>query len=74
MMKGLIEIQYHFYVKNHKQADYDNLIKITQDLLKKCGYIEDDRKIYKATIYKIPSENEYIVLKINNLTENHPML
>ena len=74
MITGLIEIQYEFYVKNHKQADYDNLIKITQDLLKVCGYIEDDRKIYKATVYKIPSDDERIEVKIEPLTKNHPML
>lgn len=53
---GTVEIEYKFYVKNHKAADYDNLIKITQDMIVKCGYIEDDRKIYKATIHKIPCE------------------
>lgn len=73
-IQGIIEIEYKFYVKNHKQADYDNMIKITQDMLVKCGYIEDDRKIYKATIYKIPSIDEKIEIEIYPLTKNHPML
>lgn len=58
ILNGIVEIEYRFYIVNHKLADYDNMIKITQDLLvkKNLGYIEDDRKIYKATIYKIPCE------------------
>lgn len=68
MITGLVEIQYEFYVKNHKQADYDNLVKITQDMLVKCGYIEDDRMVYKAVIWKIPSKNEVIKITISNLT------
>ena len=65
MIKGEIEVEYKFYLKNHGKADYDNYIKIVQDLIVKCGYIEDDRKIYKATIYKIPSDKNYIEFKIN---------
>ena len=64
MIEGIIQIEYKFYLKNHKNSDYDNVIKITQDMLVKCGYIEDDRKIYKAIIYKIPSKKEYIEIEI----------
>ena len=67
MLKGKIEIEYKFYLKNHKASDYDNLIKVTQDLLVKCGYIQDDRFIYKATIYKIPSDENYIEIKLKNI-------
>lgn len=73
MIKGNVEIEYKFYLKNHSRTDYDNCIKITQDLLVKCGYIEDDRKIYKATIYKIPSKKDFIEIKIKkggDLSEN----
>jgi len=64
MIKGIVQIEYRFYMKNHKMADYDNVIKTTQDMLVKCGYIEDDRKIYKATQYKIPSEEDKIEVEI----------
>jgi len=64
MIKGIIQIEFKFYMKNHKIADYDNVIKVTQDMLVKCGYIEDDRKIYKAIIYKIPSEENKIEIEI----------
>lgn len=66
-ISGIIEIEYRFYLINHKKTDYDNLIKVTQDLLKECGYIEDDRKIYKATIYKIPSKIDSVSIKIKKL-------
>lgn len=69
MIKGKIEIVYNFYVKNHKQADYDNMIKITQDMLVRCEYIEDDRKIYKAIIHKIPSMEEKIEVEIKAFNE-----
>lgn len=77
MIRGMIEIEFRFYVKNHQMADYDNMIKITQDMLgkNKCGYIEDDRKIYKATIYKIPSNEEKIEITIKGIDkENVNML
>ena len=67
MIEGKIEIEFKFYMVNHGLSDYDNYIKITQDLLVKCEYIEDDRKIYKATIYKIPSDENYIEIKIKKL-------
>ena len=65
MIKGDIEIEYKFYLKNCKMSDYDNQIKCCQDLIVKCGWIEDDRKIYKATIYKIPSNEDRIEIKIS---------
>jgi len=67
MIKGIVEVEYKFHLKNHKMADYDNYIKILQDMIVKCGYIEDDRKIYKATIYKIKSKTDYIEFKIKKL-------
>ena len=69
MLKGVVEIEYQFFMKNHASVDYDNLIKVTQDLLVKCGYLEDDRKIYKATILKIPSKEDYMRITIRQLTQ-----
>lgn len=67
MIKGKVEITYHFYLKHHALTDYDNCIKILQDILVKKGYIEDDRKIYKATIYKIPAKQDSIGIIIKEL-------
>ena len=68
MTKGMVEIEYEFFMKNHASVDYDNLIKVTQDLLVKCLYLEDDRKIYKATVYKIPSKIDSMRITIKQLT------
>ncbi len=68
MIKGLIEITYWFHLKNHKMADYDNFIKSLQDIIVKRGYIEDDRFIYKATIFKIPSKTDKIEFEIKPLS------
>ena len=70
MIEGIVEIEYKFYTKNHKMADIDNMIKVTQDLLVKCHYIEDDRKIYKLIVYKIPSDRDYMEIEIKKLTNN----
>jgi len=49
--KDLLEVHYIFGTSS-KNSDYDNFIKIFQDILqKKYGF--DDKKIYKAIIEKI---------------------
>jgi Holliday junction resolvase RusA-like endonuclease len=50
------EVKYQFFLKNYSMSDYDNLIKQTQDLLVKTGFIKDDRRIKKATIEKFKSK------------------
>ena len=61
---GFVEIHYLFYLKNWKATDADNLVKVTQDLIVKHGYIEDDRKIMRYLIEKIPAETNRIEVKI----------
>lgn len=61
---GPVQVHYKFYLKNHKKADYDNCIKVTQDLLVKKHYIQDDSMIYLATIEKIPSEEDKTEIEI----------
>jgi len=63
-IEGKIEIHYTFYLINHSRTDYDNLIKITQDMLVNRGYLVDDSKIYKAIIEKIPSKEDKIIIEI----------
>lgn len=55
-VKGMVRVHYRFFLRNHAQMDYDNLLKIMQDSLVKAGYIDDDRKIYHALIEKIPTK------------------
>ena len=64
---GRVQIEFKFYAKNHASVDYDNLIKVTQDVLVKKGYIEDDRKIYRAIIEKIPSKEDFFEFKITKI-------
>lgn len=65
--KGLCWISYRFFLTNWKMTDADNLVKVTQDFLVKCGIIEDDRKIMKYTIEKIPSDRNYIQIEIGEI-------
>ena len=66
-ISGKVKITYCFYLKNHKMTDYDNLIKPLQDILVKKGYIDDDRKITEAHIYKYPAVKNKITIHIDSL-------
>lgn len=57
MIRGKVSVIYRFFLKNHSMIDFDNLIKVMQDNIVKKGYIEDDRKIYRALIEKIPCKH-----------------
>lgn len=63
-ISGAVSIEYRFHLKNHKMTDVDNLVKILQDAIVKCGYIDDDRMIYKSTSEKIPSKDDMIFFRI----------
>lgn len=69
MIRGIVEIHYQFFMVNHSMADYDNVIKCFQDNLVKKGYIEDDRKIYRAVIDKIPSKEDYVKIIIKEYVQ-----
>jgi Holliday junction resolvase RusA-like endonuclease len=64
LIKGYVEVNYSFYLKNWKMRDVDNMVKILQDILVKKGYIEDDRKIMKFTAQKFPAKIESIKFEI----------
>lgn len=66
-IKGFVEIHYKFHLVNWKRTDGDNLIKILTDCIVKKGIIEDDRKIMKYIIEKIPSEKDIIEIEIKGL-------
>ena len=66
-MTGEIEIYFTFYLKNYKKTDISNLVKVTEDILVKRGYFEDDRKIKKMHLEKIESEEDKIVVILNKL-------
>jgi Holliday junction resolvase RusA-like endonuclease len=62
---GLLEIHFTFHLKYHKTTDYDNLLKPLQDILQKCGVIEDDRFIYQAVIAKRPETPDGDMIEID---------
>jgi len=65
--KGKLFIHYQFGLSN-KGADYDNCIKVFQDILqRKYGF--DDNRIYRAVIEKIDVKkgDEFIRFKIESL-------
>jgi len=64
IIAGEVAISYTFYLKNHKRTDIDNLIKLLQDFLVSRAYIEDDRKIYRMTVEKIPAVMDRIEIEI----------
>lgn len=43
--EGELFVKYTFFIKNYGAADVDNLIKQTNDMLCKRGYIKDDKYI-----------------------------
>jgi len=69
-IKGEVEIHYTFHIKNYGLTDIDNLIKATQDLVVKKGYIEDDRKIVWLSAEKIKSKEEKIIIEIRAYEKN----
>ncbi len=66
-LTGNISVKYVFFLKNCSRTDVDNLIKPTQDLLVKRGYIEDDRKIVHIDARKIKSMTDYIHIEIESV-------
>lgn len=64
MITGEIDIWFDFFLKNYNKTDISNLIKVTEDLLVKRGYFEDDRKIIGMHITKQKSEKDMMTISI----------
>jgi Holliday junction resolvase RusA-like endonuclease len=64
---GEVKITYHFYLKNYKRADLDNVFKCLNDTLVKFGVIEDDVKIIEIHAYKFPSKEDKIEIYIEEI-------
>lgn len=63
--KGFVELHFKFYLTNYGMTDVSNLIKCTEDIIVKAGWIEDDRKVVKLTAEKIRAEENGIEIHIN---------
>jgi len=64
-IKGYVKVEYKFYLKRWKTTDIDNLIKPIQDILVNHGVIEDDRFIIDTRIQKVPSDRDFIEIRIS---------
>jgi len=62
--KGLLHIEYRFFMKNFKMVDIDNLIKPIQDCLVANNIIEDDRFIVGMIASKYPAKHDKIQIEI----------
>ena len=63
MIKGYVEVEYHFHIKNYKMSDVGNFEKPLSDIIVKAGMIEDDRFIKRLIIEKFKSNQEYLIIK-----------
>ena len=59
-----VRVEYTFYLINWKRADVDNGCKLLTDILVKHKVIEDDRFIMEMRARKIPSNKDYVGIKI----------
>jgi len=65
--EGKLKVRYSFGVSS-RNADFDNVIKLFQDILqKKYGF--NDRRIYEAEIVKeiVKKGEEFVAFKISSL-------
>src|SRR3990167_2561313 len=61
---GEVEMHYKFRIKSYAITDVSNLIKCLEDIIVKCGLIEDDRKVVKLSVEKFKDDNESIQILI----------
>lgn len=67
MVKGEVEVWFDFFLINFSKTDLSNLVKVTEDILVKKGYIEDDRKIVRMHLSKVKSKKDIMTVTIRNL-------
>lgn len=63
-IKGEVEVWFDFFLINYSKTDISNLVKVTEDILVKKKYIEDDRKIVKMHLSKTKSKKDMMTITI----------
>ena len=58
------EVFYNFHIVNFALTDWDNMVKILQDGLKRNGYFTDDRRIKRAHVEKFRSAVDRVEVEI----------
>lgn len=64
MITGDVEVFFDFFLVNYKKTDISNLVKVTEDIIVKKKYIEDDRKIVKMHLSKKKSDKDMMTITI----------
>jgi len=67
MIYGEVEIWFDFFLVNYAMTDISNLIKVTEDILVKKGYFQDDRKIIRMHISKTKSKKNMMAITIKKI-------
>jgi len=66
MIIGEVEIWFDFFL-TYYGTDISNLVKVTEDILVKKGYIEDDRKVKYMHLAKHKSGENHMTIKIKSI-------
>jgi Holliday junction resolvase RusA-like endonuclease len=65
-----MELHLDFHFKSHQwEGDTSNYVEGPQDLLQKCGVIENDKLIYEIRAKKIFDGTERTIIKLYDLTK-----
>lgn len=64
MILGNVEVWFDFFLVNYAKTDISNLVKVTEDILVKKKYIEDDRKVVKMHLTKHKAEKDMMCITI----------
>ena len=62
MLTGEVEVWFDFFLVNYAMTDISNLVKITEDILVKKKYIQDDRKVVKMHLSKTKSDKDMMTI------------
>ena len=67
-IEGDVKMSMHFYLapRHYALTDISNLVKITEDILVKKGFIEDDRKVIELNLKKFKAQLDSIKIIIEN--------
>lgn len=63
-VSGEVEVWFDFFLVNYARTDISNLVKITEDIIVKKKFIEDDRKVVKMHLTKHRSKTDMMTITI----------
>ena len=63
-VRGEVEVWFDFFLVNYARTDISNLVKVTEDIIVKKKFIEDDRKITKMHLTKHKADKDMMTITI----------